>query len=101
MSKELTQKDWKSNAKDRRIRSMAATTLLKIFELYDDQSIAMHLVNILRSRGAVEKKLPDGTVKYRDPYYIKDEDILKIMENYKEELDLQALEALQPDEENW
>ena len=95
MSKDLTQTHCKSNAKNRRIRSLAATTLLKIFELYDDQSIAMHLVNILRSRGAIEKKNPDGTVKYRDPYYLKDEDILKIMENYKEELDVTALESLQ------
>lgn len=96
MSKETT--DWKTNAKKIRVRSLACTTLLQIFEIYDDQSIAMHLVNILRSRGAIEGRNPDGSPRFRDPYYLKDEDILKIMENYREELDVTALESLQLDD---
>jgi len=91
--------DWKSSQNKRRISSLISTTLLQIFEVYDDKTVANHLINILRSRGTVTALNKDGTPKYRDPYFIKDEEILKIMENYKEELDNEALERLENNED--
>jgi len=92
-----TSTDWKSNAKKRRIRQLTVATWLQVLELYPDRPVAVHMVNVLRSKGTVVGKKPDGSPKYRDPYYITDEDILKILEGYKEELDLEALESAQND----
>jgi hypothetical protein len=52
------------------------------------------MVNILRSKGTVTGTTSSGDPKYRDPYFISDEEILKIMESYKEELDRDALEFI-------
>ncbi len=92
--------DWKSNASRRTTRTCVSRTLLDIFELYDDRPIAVHLVSILRSKGTVVGKNKDGTVKYRDPYFITDAEILKILENYREELDSYVIESLQEKEDD-
>jgi len=86
--------DWRSNAKKHRIRQLIVTTWLQILELYPDKPMAVHMVNILRSRGTVTGTNSDGTPKYRDPYFITDEEALKILESYKEELDQDALDFL-------
>ena len=86
--------DWKFNAKKRRIRQLVNTTWLQILELYPDRSAAVHMVNILRSKGTVTGTTSSGDPKYRDHYFISDEEILKIMESYKEELDRDALEFI-------
>lgn len=112
MRKDANLTDWKSNANKRRVRSIAGQTLIQIFEVYDDRAIAAHLVNILRSRGiVVEYKDEEHKVKFehngeilektvvikvpvfRDPYYMKDDEFLKIAETYREDLDLIALES--------
>lgn len=87
--------DWKSNAKKKRERGLIETTWAQIISLYDDRPVAVHMVNILRSKGSVVGKKPDGSPIYRDPYYLTDEEVLKIMEGYKEELDIEALESAQ------
>lgn len=91
--------DWRSNAKKRRIRSLIAQQLLQIFEIYEDRGTAAHMVNILRSKGKVVGFNKDGSAKYRDPYYMQDEETLKLIENYREELDLIALESAQEDKD--
>lgn len=86
---------WKINAHKRRTRALIETTWAQIISLYDDKSVAIHMVNILRSKGAIVSRKPDGSPVYRDPYFITDVEILKIMEVYREELDLDALESAQ------
>lgn len=104
--KEENLTDWRSNARRRRVRSIAGQALIQIFELYDDKAIFQHLVNIMRSKGIIVgyKTVTitvDGKKKeiqepiYRDPYYIKDDEGLKIIENYREELDVDALDSAQ------
>lgn len=89
-----TPTDWRSNANKRRTRTLIETTWSQIISLYDDKPVAVHMVNILRSRGAVVGKRSDGSPIYRDPYFLDDSEILKIMEAYREELDLEALDSL-------
>lgn len=110
--------DWKSNAKKRRVRTVAGTTLIAIFEIYDEKSIANHLINLVRSRGVVTKYKEEKhlvhvehngqkfekvvTIKvpvYQDFYYLSDEETLKAIENYREELDRDALESAIKDED--
>ena len=78
--------EWRSNANKRRTRGLICTELLELFEIYDDMTVAAHLVNILRSKGRVVGFNTDGTPKYRDPYHIKDEELLKDLESYKASL---------------
>ena len=92
--------DSKTNAAKRRTRSLIGTTFVQIVEIYDDSSAAVHMVNILRSKGTVTGVDKNGNPKYRDPYFIRDEEMLKIMENYREELDMNALESLQTEIDN-
>lgn len=87
---------WRGTANKRRTRSLIGNELLQIFEIYDDISIPVHLVNILRSKGKIIGKKPDGTPIYRDPYHISDEEILKDIEVYRVELDSRVTE---PEEE--
>lgn len=87
--------DWKTNANKRRTRSIAGQTLIQIFEIYDDKSLAAHLISLIRSKGVVVGQNKDGSPKYRDFYYLKDEEVLKILESYREELDVDALESAQ------
>lgn len=93
------QTDWKANATKKRIKQLLITTWVQIIELYPETPYAVHTVNLMRSRGNVVGKNKDGTPKYRDPYFLKDEDMLKIMESYREELDLMTLESVQNTEE--
>lgn len=92
--------EWKKNAEKRRVKQLVIKTLVDILELYPDTSTAIHLVTILRSKGLKTGENQDGTPKYRDPYFIKEESLLKVLENYKEELDLIALESLNPEEDD-
>lgn len=91
--------DWKSNAKKRRIKQLVNTTLLQILELYPETRTTIHLVNIQR-RLKVVSSIEEGVKesKFRDPYFVSEEELLKILENYKEELDRDALEALNENE---
>jgi hypothetical protein len=91
--------NWKANAKKHRVRSLIVTEMSHLLEIYNDTASAVHLINIIRSKGEVEGKNPDGTVKYKDPYFLTDEDLLKRIENYREELDRAALESNQSDDE--
>lgn len=100
--------DWKSNAKRRKTRGIISTELIQLFEIHDDLPVAAHLINIVRSKGAIagykETKVPvikDGIVVsytdiktpiFRDPYYIEDEVFLKELENYRNTLDNKATE---------
>ena len=86
---------WRINASKRRTRALIETTWAQIISLYDDKPVAVHMVNIMRSKGAVVGKRADGSPIYRDPYYMSDEETLKIMESYREELDLEALDSAQ------
>jgi len=95
--KERNQKEWQVNAKKRRIKSLIGVTWCQILEIYDDTPAAVHTVNIMRSRGEVVGTKTDGTPKYKDFYYTGDEEYLKRMENYREELDREALMAANPD----
>jgi hypothetical protein len=79
--------DWRSAAKTKRVRGLIATRLNQLFETYNDTAIAVHLINILRSKGKIEGSNLDGTPKYRDPYHLKDEELLKDLENYEIELE--------------
>lgn len=115
MSRIETPTDWKSNASKRRTRSLIETTWAQIISLYDDKPVAVHMVNVIRSKGQIvrykEEEIivrdKDGKGKviktkvpiYKDPYYIDDSELLKLMEIYREELDLNALESLQPEED--
>lgn len=103
--------DWRRNAEKRRIKALLDATWSEIVTIYDDRSWAAHMVNILRSKGISggfreedrvyydekgEKKVAKVKVPiYRDPYYLGDPELLKIMETYREELDIEALESLQ------
>lgn len=87
--------DWRTNANKRRTRSLIVTTFTQILELYPDKPAAVHMVNLLRSKGVVSGENKDGSPKYRDPYFIDDPEMLKLMETYREELDLDALETIQ------
>ena len=78
--------DWKKAADARRTRGLIGTELLSLFEVYDDTPIAVHLVNIIRSKGKVVSHKDDGTPVYRDPYNIKDAELLKEIESYKNEI---------------
>jgi hypothetical protein len=99
MSKsDTTPRDWKANAKKRRIRSLIGITWCQILEIYDDTPAAVHMVNIMRSKGEIVGTKSDGSPRYRDPYYNSDEVTLKIMENYREELDRDALLTANPEE---
>lgn len=89
-----TPTDWRSNANKRRVRSLLTTTWCQILEIYDDKRASVHMVNILRSKGAIVGKRADGSPIYRDPYHLDDSELLKIMEAYREELDLEALESV-------
>lgn len=60
MAEIINPTDWKSNAKKRRIRQLVNTTWLQILELYPDRSAAVHMVNILRSKGAVTGTTSSG-----------------------------------------
>lgn len=86
--------DWKAHAKKRRIKQLVNTTLLQILELYPDTRTAVHLVNIQRFLRATPNP---GENKPRDPYFLTEEEVLKVLENYKEELDRDALESLEED----
>lgn len=79
--------DWRSAAKTKRIRGLIATRLNQLFETYNDTPIAIHLSNITRSKGRIEGKSADGSPKFRDPYFVKDEEFLKDLENYEIELE--------------
>lgn len=92
--------EWKKNAEKRRVKQLVIKTLVDVLELYPDTSTAIHLVTILRSKGLKVGENPDGTDKYRDPYFIREEAMLKILENYKEELDIMALESLNPEDDD-
>lgn len=94
MSRSETPTDWRSNANKRRTRTLIEATWSQIISLYDDKPVAVHMVNILRSKGTVVGKRADGSPIYRDPYYLDDSETLKIMEAYREELDLEALESV-------
>lgn len=78
--------EWKSAANARKIRQLISNELLSLFEIHDDVPVAEHLVNITRSKGKVVGQKPDGSPIYRDPYTIKDEDFLKELESYSEDL---------------
>ncbi len=110
-----TPTDWRSNANKRRTRGLIETTIARIISLHDDKPVAVHMINILRSKGNIvgykeEKQVVKGTLDgkdkvvtikvpiYRDPYYIEDEDLLKIVETYEEELDVDALDSAQLEE---
>lgn len=111
-----TPTDWRSNANKRRTKGLLDTTLGRIISLHDDKPVAVHLVNIMRSKGIImgykeERHVIKGldgkdkivTIKvpiYKDPYYLEDEDLLKIMETYEEELNIDALDSAQLDSEN-
>lgn len=91
--------DWKTNAKKRRIRQLVNTTLLQILELYPDTRSAVHLVNIMRIlRSTPSQIMASADGKPRDPYFLSEEEVLKTLENYKEELDRDALEAIDEEE---
>jgi len=91
--------DWKINAKKKRTRQLIVNTWVQILELYPERAAAIHMVNVMRSKGNVTGTKPDGSPKYRDPYFITDEEMVKILENYRDELDREALDSLQIDEE--
>lgn len=78
--------EWKSAANARRVRQLISNELLALFETHDDIPVAQHLVNITRSKGKVVDHKPDGSPIYRDPFTIRDEDFLKELESYSEEL---------------
>jgi hypothetical protein len=79
---------WRGTANKRRTRGLIGNELLQIFEIYDDTEVAVHLVNILRSKGKIISYKEDGvTPVYRDPYYMKDAETLKEIEVYRAELD--------------
>lgn len=83
--------EWRVSAKNKRIRGLVATELLQLFETHNDTTVAVHLINILRSKGRIEDRVagskPDGAPKYRDPYFLKDEEFLKDLQNYRTELE--------------
>lgn len=87
-----TSREWKDTANKRRTRGLISTELVEIFEIYDDTPVAVHLVSIFRSKGKVMGHKADGSTVYRDPYYMKDEEVLKDIENYRAELDLKVTE---------
>jgi hypothetical protein len=97
MSRTENMTDWRSNASKRRTRGLIETTLARIISLHDGRSVAAHLVTILRKKKIGENK--DKSPIFRDPYTLTDEEFLKILEAYEEELDLEALESLNPEEE--
>ena len=92
--------DWRSNAKKHRIKQLVNTTWLQILELYPETRTAVHIVNIQRKMKFVphDSEVTKGEQKFRDPYFVSEEEMLKILENYKEELDRDALEALNDEE---
>lgn len=85
--KQSTTDDWRSSAKNKRTRSLIASQLLQLFEIHNDTSVAVHLLHILRSRGASYTEDSNGIPKRRDLFHIKDEEFLKDLENYKAELE--------------
>ncbi len=91
--------EWKINSKNKRTRQIIVNTWIQILELYPERGAAVHMVNVLRSKGTTDGVKPDGTPKYRDPYFIKDEELVKILESYRDELDREALESLQSEDE--
>ena len=91
--------DWKSNAKKKRTRQLIVNTWVQILELYPERGAAVHMVNVLRSKGTITGTKPDGSPKYRDPYFITDEEMVKILEVYRDELDKEALDSLQIEED--
>ena len=106
-----TKKEWQKTANKRRTRALLETTWSQIIAIYDDKPIFVHMVNILRSKGAIagyreEEEVVNGKLVktkvpiYRDPYYIDDEEALKIMEAYREELDVDALDSARLDLED-
>jgi hypothetical protein len=78
--------EWKAAANARKIRQLISNELLSLFEVHDDVPVAQHLVAITRSKGKIVGHKPDGTPIYRDPFTIKDEDFLKELESYSEDL---------------
>lgn len=84
--------EWKTAANARRIRQLISNELLSLFEIHDDVPVAVHLVNITRSKGKIVDHKPDGTPIYRDPYTMRDEDFLKELESYSEDLKRSKLE---------
>ncbi len=110
-----TSDGWRINAGKRRTRSLIETSWAQIISLYDDKPVAVHMVNILRSRGAIAGYREESSIIkdalgnekiakikvpiYKDPYYMSDEEVLKIMESYREELDVDALDSAQTNED--
>lgn len=86
MSENKSANDWRSTANKRRTRGIIGSELVALFEVHDDIPIAQHLVNIMRSKGKIVGTKPDGTPIYRDFYSIKDEEFLKELEGYKEDI---------------
>jgi len=78
-------KEQSKNKDRRRTRSLFITELSSIIEVHDDETIAMHLINILRSKGKIVGSNPDGTPIYRDPFFITDAELLKDTENYSQQ----------------
>ena len=85
-NKETNATDWRSTASKRRTRGIIGNELVALFEVHDDIPIAQHLVGIMRSKGKTIGTNADGTPKYRDFYSIKDEEFLKDLEAYKEDI---------------
>jgi hypothetical protein len=91
---------WRINADKRRTNALIDTTWAQIRALYDHIPVAVHMVNIVRSKGVIVGKKADGSPIYRDPYFMTNEETLKIMEAYREELDLEALDSAQINSED-
>lgn len=79
--------EWKITANKKRTRSLISNGLTALFEVHSEVAIAQHLVSIMRSKGKVVGKKPDGTPIYRDFYSIDDQEFLKDMEAYTADLE--------------
>ena len=89
-------KDYQKIADERRTRQLINNGLLSLFEVYDEIPVAVHLVNILRSKGKIVDHKEDGTPVYRDPYTLTDAQFLKDLEAY--EIDLRKTKTEDEDE---
>jgi len=96
--KKETNTDYKTEAGKKRTRQLIVQNWIQILELYPERSVAVHMMNTLRSKGIVAGVKTDGSPKYRDPYFIKDEEMVKILENYRDELDNEILDSLETDD---
>lgn len=79
--------DWRSSASKKRIKGLIAAELLQLFEIHSETRVAVHVTNIQRSKGRSTGTNPDGTPKFRDPYYVEDEEFLKDLQAYRAELE--------------